>query len=254
VKKLGRLDGKVAFITGSGSGIGQAAAVRFCREGAQVVVAEISRESGERTVAMARDLGGDATFIHTDVTEPESVERAIVATVATYGKLNILYNNAGGSTAQDGPVTKVTIEEFWRTIKVDLYGTFLACKYAIPELIKAGGGAVINTSSVVALTGIKGRDAYTAAKGGVLAMTRSMAANYAKHKIRVNAIAPGATLTARVRKLLGDDPAGAALADNHLLGMGEPEDIANMALFLASDEARIITGAVFPVDSGWSAV
>jgi len=251
---MGRLDGKVAFITGSGSGIGRSAAVRFCREGAQVVVAEISREGGERTVAMARDLGGDAIFVHTDVTEAESVERAIAETVATYGKLNVLYNNAGGSTALDGPVTKVTIEEFWRTIKVDLYGTFLACKFAIPELIKAGGGAVINTSSVVALTGIKGRDAYTAAKGGVLAMTRSMAANYAKHKIRVNAIAPGATLTARVRKLLGDDPGGAALADNHLLGMGEPEDIANMALFLASDEARIITGAIFPVDSGWSAV
>jgi NAD(P)-dependent dehydrogenase (short-subunit alcohol dehydrogenase family) len=249
----GRLEGKVAFITGSGSGIGRAAAVRFAREGAQVVVAEISREGGERTVAMAHDLGGDATFVHTDVTEPESVERAIAATVAAYGRLTILYNNAGGSTAQDGPVTSVSLDEFWRTIRVDLYGTFLSCKYGIPELIKSGGGAIINTTSVVALSGIKGRDAYTAAKGGVLAMTRSMAVTYAKNKIRVNAIAPGATLTDRVRKLLGDDPGGAALAGNHLLGMGEPEDIANMALFLASDEARVITGAIFPVDSGWTA-
>jgi NAD(P)-dependent dehydrogenase (short-subunit alcohol dehydrogenase family) len=250
---MGRLDGKVAFITGSGSGIGRAGAIRFSREGAKVVVADISHEGGERTVAMARDLGGDATFVHTDVTAPESVERAIAATVATYGKLNILYNDAGGSTAQDGPVTKVSLDEFWRTIKVDLYGTFLCCKYGIPELIKAGGGAVITTTSLVALAGTKGRDAYTAAKGGVLAMTRSMAVNYAKHKVRVNAIAPGAILTERVRKLLGDDPGGANIAGSHLLGMGEPEDIANMALFLASDEARIITGAIFPVDSGWSA-
>jgi NAD(P)-dependent dehydrogenase (short-subunit alcohol dehydrogenase family) len=251
---MGRLEHKVAFITGSGSGIGRAGAIRFSREGAKVVVADISHEGGERTVAMARDLGGDATFVHTDVTAPESVERAIAATVAAYGKLDILYNDAGGSTAQDGPVTTVSIDEFWRTIRVDLYGTFLCCKYGIPELIKAGGGAIINTTSYVALAGIKGRDAYTAAKGGVLAMTRSMAANYAKHKIRVNAIAPGAILTERVRKFIEADPNVAKMAGNHLLGTGEPEDIANMALFLASDEARIITGAIFPVDSGWSAI
>jgi NAD(P)-dependent dehydrogenase (short-subunit alcohol dehydrogenase family) len=136
---------------------------------------------------------------------------------------------------------------------VDLYGTFLCCKYGIPELIKAGGGAVINTTSVVAMAGIKGRDAYTAAKGGVLALTRSMAVGYAKHKIRVNAIAPGATLTERVKKFIADDPRMGDMSDRHLLGMGEPEDIARMALFLASDEARVITGAIFPVDSGWTA-
>jgi NAD(P)-dependent dehydrogenase (short-subunit alcohol dehydrogenase family) len=251
---MGRLENKVAFITGSGSGIGRAGAIRFSREGARVVVADISREGGDHTVAMARDLGGDATFVHTDVTSPESVEHAIAATVAAYGKLDIIYNDAGGSTAQDGPVTTVSIDEFWRTIRVDLFGTFLCCKFGIPELIKAGGGAIINTTSYVALAGIKGRDAYTAAKGGVLAMTRSMAANYAKHKIRVNAIAPGAILTDRVRKFIEADPNVAKMAANHLLGMGEPDDIANMALFLASDEARIITGAIFPVDSGWSAI
>src|SRR6266446_7769204 len=132
---MGRLDGKVAFITGSGSeqGIGRAAAVLFAREGARVAVADVSREGGEHTAAMVRDLGGDATFVHTDVTEPVSVERAIAETVRTYGKLNILYNNAGGSTAQDGPVTDVSIDEFWRVIRVDLYGTFLCCKFAIPE-------------------------------------------------------------------------------------------------------------------------
>jgi NAD(P)-dependent dehydrogenase (short-subunit alcohol dehydrogenase family) len=251
---MGRLDGKVAFISGSGSGIGRAGATLFAREGAKVVVADISREGGERTVAMVHDLGGDATYIQADVTQPESVAQAIAATVAAYGKLNILYNNAGGSTAQDGSVTDVSIDEFWRAIRLDLFGTFLCSKYGIPELIKAGGGAVINTTSYVALAGIKGRDAYTAAKGGVLAITRSMAAEYAKHKIRVNAIAPGATLTDRVRKFIADDPRIGKMAGNHLLGMGEPEDVAHTALFLASDEARVITGAIFPVDSGWSAV
>jgi NAD(P)-dependent dehydrogenase (short-subunit alcohol dehydrogenase family) len=250
---MGRLDGKVAFISGSGSGIGRAGAILFAREGAKVVIADISREGGERTEAMARDLGGDATYVHTDVTDPDSVERSIATAIAAYGKLNVLYNDAGGSTAQDGPVTKVSLDEFWRTIKVDLYGTFLCCKYGIPELIKAGGGAVINTTSVVAMAGIKGRDAYTAAKGGVLALTRSMAVGYAKHKIRVNAIAPGATLTERVKKFIADDPRMGDMSDRHLLGMGEPEDIARTALFLASDEARVITGAIFPVDSGWTA-
>ncbi len=250
---MGRLDGKVACITGSGSGIGRAGAILFSREGARVIVADISREGGERTVEMVRDLGGDATYVHTDVTDPDSVERAIATAIAAYGKLNVLYNDAGGSTAQDGPVTKVSIDEFWRTIKVDLFGTFLCCKYGIPEFIKAGGGSVINTTSYVALAGIKGRDAYTAAKGGVLAITRSMAANYAKHKIRVNAIAPGVILTERVKKFIAADPRMGRTSDQHMLGMGEPEDIAHMALFLASDEARIITGAIFPVDSGWSA-
>ena len=253
---MGRLDGKVAFITGSGSerGIGRSAAILFSREGAKVVVADISREGGERTVAMARDLGGDVTFVHTDVTEPQSVQRAIAETVKTYGKLNILYNNAGGSTAQDGPVTEVSIEEFWRAIKLDLYGTFLCSKYGIPELIKAGGGAIVNMTSVVALTGTKpGRDAYTSAKGGVLSLTRSMAVNYAKHNIRVNAIAPGATMSARVQKFLADDKTIAAMSRQHLLGLGQPEDVANTALFLASDEARVITGVIVPVDSGWTA-
>src|SRR5580698_9355436 len=249
---MGRLDGKVAFITGAGSGIGRAGAIRFAHEGAKVVVAEISREGGEQTVALVRAEDGDASFIETDVTDAASVERAIAGAVAKYGKLNVLYNNAGGSTAQDGPATKVSLDEFWRTIKVDLFGTFACCKYGIPELIKAGGGAVVNTTSYVALAGIKGREAYNAAKGGVLALTRSLAANYAKYGVRVNAIAPGAIQTERVKRFLNDDPGVKAMVEKHLLGLGVPEDIANMALFLASDEARIVTGAIFPVDSGWS--
>src|SRR4051794_32266170 len=142
-----RLDGKVALITGSGSGIGRAGAILFAREGARVIVADISRDGGEQTVAMVREAGGEANYIHTDVTDADSVERAIASSIAVYGKLNVLYNNAGGSTAQDGPVTRVSIDEFWRAMRVDLYGTFLCCKFAIPEMIKAGGGSIINTTS-----------------------------------------------------------------------------------------------------------
>jgi NAD(P)-dependent dehydrogenase (short-subunit alcohol dehydrogenase family) len=250
---MGRLDGKVVFITGAGSGIGRAGALAFAKEGAQVAVADISSEGGQASVELVRQAGGQASYIETNVTDPASVKRAIGTAVSTYGRLNVLYNNAGGSTANDGPVDSVSLDEWWRTINVDLFGTFLCCKYGIPELIKAGGGSVINTTSYVALSGIPGRDAYTAAKGGVLALTRSMAVEYAKHNIRVNAIAPGAIQTDRVKKFLAEDPRVQSLVDKHLLGLGVPEDIANMALFLASDESRISTGVVFPVDSGLAA-
>ena len=142
------------------------------------------------------------------------------------------------------------IEEFWRVITLDLFGTFLGCRVGIPEIIRSGGGSVINMSSNVALMGIAGRDCYTAAKGGVAAMTRSMAVEFAPQRVRVNAIAPSATMTERVRKLMAGNAAIDKLANSHLLGLIEPTDIANMALFLASDESRMVTGQVYPVDSG----
>jgi NAD(P)-dependent dehydrogenase (short-subunit alcohol dehydrogenase family) len=158
------LKGKVAFITGSGSGIGRAAAVLFTRESARVAVADISRAGGEETVRMAREAGGDAVYVETDVTDPVSAERAIKSVADRWGRLDVLYNNAGGSMAQDGRVTEVSIEEWWRAQRLDLFGTFLCCRFGIPELIRAGGGSVINTTSVVALCGVVGRDAYTAAQ------------------------------------------------------------------------------------------
>src|SRR5260370_29087968 len=169
---MGKLDGKVAFITGAGSGMGGAAASLFAREGAKVVVADIWREGGEDRVAIVRDTGGEGTYIETDVTDPPSVERSIAKTVATYGKINVLYNDAGGSTSLDGPVTECPVDEFWRAIKLDLFGTFLCCKYGIPELIKAGGGAIVNMTSVDAITGMKNRHAHTAAEGGRASMKR----------------------------------------------------------------------------------
>lgn len=252
---MGRLTGKVAFITGGGGGIGRATAARFAEEGARIIVADIDTAAGEAAADAARrqaaNSGGDAYFVHCDVTERTSVEAAMAETVSRFGKLDILHNNAGGAQPADGPVTEVPDEEFWRAIKLDLYGTFLCSKIGIPHLIKAGGGAIINMSSIVALMALPGRDCYTMAKGGIASLTRSMAVEYAPHKIRVNAIAPSVTLTDRVKKMLdGSGNATERIAASHLLGLGQPIHIANMAVYLASDEAAITTGQVIPVDSG----
>ncbi|HZK89435.1 MAG TPA: SDR family oxidoreductase [Stellaceae bacterium] len=242
-----RLQQKVAFITGGGTGIGRATALLFAREGAKVAIADIAAAAGEETAHLA---GSDAIAIRADVTEPESLQAALRATVGKFGRLDVLHNNAGGSTALDDTAVDAPLDEFWRAIKLDLFGTFLGCRFGIPELIKSGGGSVINMSSNVALMGIPGRDCYTAAKGGIAAITRSLAVAYAPQKVRVNAIAPSATMTARVRRLVAGNSALTKLADSHLLGLIEPEDIANAALYLASDDSRMVTGQVLPVDSG----
>ena len=251
---MARLAGKVAFITGGGGGIGRATAERFAAEGARVVVADIDAKAGEAAAQSARALaansGGDCHFVGCDVTERGSVEAAVAETIARYGRLEILHNNAGGSTSQDGPVTEAPEEEFWRAIKLDLFGTFLCSKIAIPYIIKGGGGSVINMASNVALMALPGRDCYTAAKGGVASMTRSMAVEYAPHKIRVNAIAPSVTLTERVKRLLSGNEHLNKLASSHLLGLGQPIHVANMAVYLASDESEITTGQILSVDSG----
>jgi NAD(P)-dependent dehydrogenase (short-subunit alcohol dehydrogenase family) len=244
-----RLEGKVAVITGAGTGIGRATAKLFAREGAKVVVAELNAEAGEQTAQLIIQAGGDAIAIRTDVTEPDSIQGTIDKAVQHYGGLHVLHNNAGGSTLRDSDVTDAPLEEFWRVIKLDLFGTFLGCRFGIPAIIKSGGGSVINMSSNVALMGIPGRDCYTAAKGAVSSMTRSMAVEFAP-KVRVNAIAPSATMTDRVIKLVAGNTALDKMTNSHLLGLIEPEDIANMALFLASDETRKVTGHIYPVDSG----
>jgi len=242
-----RLAGKVALITGAGTGIGRATAILFASEGAKVAIAEINPTAGEETAHLA---GNGAIAIPTDVTEPESLERAIRAAVDTFGGLHVLHNNAGGSTAADGTAVEAPLDEFWRAIKLDLFGTFLGCRFGIPAIIRSGGGSVINMSSNVALMGVPGRDCYTAAKGGIAAITRSLAVAYAAERVRVNAIAPSATMTARVKTLVAGNTALQKLADAHLLGLIEPEDIARCALYLASDESRMVTGQVLPVDSG----
>ncbi len=244
---MARLDGKVAFITGAAAGIGRATAILFAREGARVAIADISTAAAEETAHLA---GHGAIAIHTDVTDEASISAAIRATLDKFGRLDVLHNNAGGSTPQDNNVVDVPVEEFWRVIKLDLFGTFLGCRYGIPAIIQSGGGAVINMTSNMALMGVSGRDCYTAAKGGVAALTRSLAVEFAAQRVRVNAIAPSATMTERLKKLVKANPAVNKLAESHLLGQIEPEDIANAALYLASDESRAMTGQIMPVDSG----
>lgn len=247
---MSRLEGKRVFITGAATGIGRAAAVLFAENGARVAVADIDRKGGEGTVDLVKAKGEEAVYLETDVTSRESVVAALDAAEGAFGGLDVLYNNAGGSTPKDDIVTDAPEDEFWRAISLDLFGTFLVCKYGLPKLMAAGGGAVINTASNVALMAVPGRDCYTAAKGGVAALTRSMAAEYAPHKIRVNAVAPAATMTERITRMMADQPLLRSQVSDYLLGPCDPIDIAHMALYLASDDAPHTTGQIFPVDSG----
>ena len=189
-------------------------------------------------------------FVHSGRRRGRVREAVVAEAVDRFGKLDILHNNAGGSTMEDGPVTEAPDEEFWRVIKLDLFGTFVCSKHGIPAIIASGGGSVINMSSNVALMALPGRDCYTAAKGGIASMTRSMAVEYAPNKIRVNAIAPSVTLSDRVKKLVEKSPEIKKVSEQHLLGLGLPVHIADMAVYLAADESAITTGQILSVDSG----
>ncbi len=246
---MSRLAGKVAFITGAAGGIGRAICARYIEEGASIAAVDILADGVQESL-QAASAGDRGLALVCDITDPDSVRAAVANTVARFGRLDVLCNVAGGSSAADARVTDAPDSEFWRVIKLDLYGTFLCCKHAIPEMIKAGGGSVINMSSMVAQMALPERDCYTAAKGGVSSLTRSMAAEYAASKIRVNAIAPGLVLTPRIARLLAERPELRGLSDTHLLGPCQPLDIAQMAVYLGSDEARVVTGQVLPVDSG----
>lgn len=250
---MGKLAGKVAFITGAGAGIGRAAAEIFASEGATIVIAEFNESNGREAEKAIRAAGGNAHFIHTDVTSEESVKKAVAAAIETAGRIDVLYNNAGGSSSIDGPVTTCPADEFWRTIKVDLFGTWITCKYGIAEMIKTGGGTVVNSASVFSLVGTHNKDAYTSAKGGVAAVTRSMAVEFAQHKIRVNAVAPAVTVTDRVRGLMQSQPdVIRKTAERQMTGLVEPADVARLALYLACDDSRSITGQVIAIDGGMS--
>lgn len=248
----GRLENKVALITGAGSGIGRASARAFAREGARVVVVDLDEGAGRATVAELTAQGARAAFVRADVSRGGEVEAMVAFAERQFGALHVLFNNAGIFPDDDGSVVDTDEAVFDRVIAVNLKSVFLCCKHGIPALLRAGGGSVINTASFVAVMGAAtSQSAYTASKGGVLALTREIAVEFARRGIRANALCPGPVNTPLLQALLAD-PARRARRMVHLpMGrLAEADEIANAALFLASDESSYINGATFLVDGG----
>ena len=248
------LKGKVAIVTGAASGIGRESALAFARAGAKVVAADVTVDGGEETIRMIKDLGGEAVFVQVDVTKADEVKGMVESAVATYGRLDFAHNNAGIEGIA-GPCVACTEENWDRTININLKGVFLCCKYEIPEMLKAGGGSIVNTSSVAGLVGFGGIPAYTASKHGVAGLPKTLALDYAKENIRCNAVCPGVIHTPMIDRFTGGDPAAleAMTATEPVGRLGKPEEIADAVVYLCSDEASFITGAAIPVDGGFVA-
>ncbi|MDE0186147.1 MAG: glucose 1-dehydrogenase [Candidatus Poribacteria bacterium] len=247
-----RLANKVAIITGGASGIGQATALLFAKEGAKIVVADLNEESSHETVERIRFAGGEAVYARTDVTSAKDVEEMVQFTCGVYGKLDVLFTGAG--IAMRLPVVDLPEEDWNRCIAINLKGIFLSCKYAIPEMLKHGGGSIINVSSIYGIVGSKNRAAYLASKGGVANLTRGMALDYAADNIRANCICPGFTDTPLVRGIVKTQEEYQSLAEQHPIArLATPQDIAYGALYLASDEAAFVTGITLPIDGGYTA-
>jgi NAD(P)-dependent dehydrogenase (short-subunit alcohol dehydrogenase family) len=247
-----RLKSKVALITGGGSGIGRSTCLLFAQEGAKVVVADYVADGGSETVRQIKAAGGDASFVLTDVSKSADVQNMIATTVKTYGRVDVLFNNAG----IEGPSSKIANykEEDWdRVIAIDLTSVYLGMKYVLPEMLKQSGGVILSTASVAGLVGFPGSGAYAAAKAGVINMTRMVALEYADKNIRVNCICPGIIETPMVDRVVGNRSKDRVIKAEPIGRLGRPEDIANAALFLASDESSFATGAPFIIDGGYVA-
>ena len=258
-----RLQDKVGFLTGAGAGIAKATAKAFIGEGAKVALVDINREAGKRAEREILDGGGEAVFLETDVTQNDAVRHAVDATLERFGRLDILFNCAGGSLQEDVPVHEMDLDVWQRTIALNLLHPFLTCRHAIPHMMKARAGSIINVTSHLGLMGSI-KPAYAATKGGIISFTKTLAAQYVEHGIRANAIAPGSIRTERQIKryenpdfMLADKPgrearARAAIQQLYPFSKGEPEDIAAIAVFLASDDSRMLTGTTIAADGGRS--
>jgi NAD(P)-dependent dehydrogenase (short-subunit alcohol dehydrogenase family) len=245
---MGRLEGKVAVITGAASGIGKATAKRFATEGASVVVADLSDEAGE---SLASEIGG--LYVHADVTAATQVEAMYDAAIDRFGGLDVCFNNAGISPPDDDSILVTDLDVWQRVQEVNLTSVYLCCKAGITRLLQHGGGSVINTASFVAILGAAtSQISYTASKGGVLSMSRELGVQFARQGVRVNALCPGPVNTPLLQELFAKDPERAARRLVHVpMGrFGEPEEIAAAAAFLASDDASFITASTFLVDGG----
>ena len=249
-----RLQDKVCIITGAGSGIGRSSAVLFAGEGAAVVVADINKENGEETVSLITSQGGQASYVHADVTSPESAKAMIEETIRQYGQIDVLFNNAGISGV--GMLHEIEPDAWDRVMNVNIRGVYLPSKYALPYMMERKAGSIINMSSCIAEIGLALRASYAATKGAVLALTKSMQVDYAPYNIRVNALLPGTIMTPFVENYLKnsyDDPEKAfeSIKKRQLGGdLGRPEDVAKAALFLASDESKFMMGSPLYIDGG----
>jgi NAD(P)-dependent dehydrogenase (short-subunit alcohol dehydrogenase family) len=249
-----RLAGKIALITGSGSGIGKAAALLFAQEGATVIVNDLDAQKGEETVQEIVEMGSKGMFIQADVTDPVSVQAMVEQTIAAFGRIDVLFNNAGISGV--GALHEVEPDVWDRVMSVNIRGVYLPSKYALPHMMQRKSGSIINMSSCIAEIGLAKRASYSATKGAVLALTKSMQVDYAPYDIRVNALLPGTILTPFVENYLNtsyENPEAAieSLKKRQLSGeLGRPEDVAKAALFLASDESKFMMGSPLYIDGG----
>ena len=247
-----RLKDKVVLITGAGRGIGRAAALVFAKEGARVVVNDIDG-AGDETVEAIAGTGGQARFVRADVSSEADVRELFDRIVEWHGGLDVLYNNAAigySSPITHGDVTELSEADWDKVLDVNLKSVFLCCKYAIPLMDRQGGGSIVNTSSCMGLGATPGADAYTAAKGGIIALSRSLAKAYGAKGIRVNVVVPGTVATPMIQPILDDAEWTRRSSDVPLGRLGTPEDVAHAALYFASDESSFTTGAVLIVDGG----
>ncbi len=245
---MGQLDGKVAIITGAGSGMGRAMAIRFAKEGAKVTAVDYAGDSAEQTANMVKVEGGEAIAVRGDVSDPDDIDRAIAATIDSFGRLDILCNNAG---ILDMAGLMDADWDYWdRVWNINLKGVAMFSQKAVPEMLKQGKGSIVNTASVAGLVGGAGGLSYTASKHALVGITKSMAIELSPQGIRVNAICPGAVVTGMTEEFKESDE---FVADKAIARWGKAEEIANAALFLASDESSFMTGVPVPVDGGWVA-
>jgi len=247
-----KLSGKVAFITGGANGIGRAAALAFAREGANVVVTDISEQGNKETARLIEEQGGRALAVRCDVTRTEDVKAALDKALETFGRLDFAFNNAGIEPSKPAPTADYDLEEWERIIAIDLRGVFLCMKHEIPLMLKNGGGAIVNTSSGAGVIGIKGSPAYTAAKHGVIGLTRATALDYAAQNIRVNVVCPGYIDTPMMARFTGGTAEGRArvISEEPIGRMGKPEEIANAVVWLCSDAAGFFIGSTVVIDGG----
>jgi NAD(P)-dependent dehydrogenase (short-subunit alcohol dehydrogenase family) len=250
---MGRLDGKVAVITGAGGGMGREAAILFTEEGARVCVADVDRQAAEETVSLCP---GEAFSVEVDVADEEGVAALYAQTSERFGGVDVLYNNAGISPGDDASVLETSVEAWQRVQDINAKGVFLCCKHGIPHLLRRGRGSVINVASFVAIVGAAtSQISYTASKGAVLAMSRELAVQFARDGVRVNALCPGPVETPLLLSIFGDDPAALERRRTHWPTgrLAKPREIVNAALFLASDESSYVTGTTFLADGGLTA-